>query len=109
LKFWCAAKRHSQTATIVLMLGIGVAGLVYWRGTRSPDLSDDPSMSGFNRAETRQMEQLCGKSGDLIEEWSNDLNQPGTQAMIIAIGSAIVAAGCFYFARRLDFDDHANG
>jgi hypothetical protein len=90
---------------IVLLLGIAGAGVVYWIGIRQSDLSDDPSMLGFDRAETQQMEILYGRSGELIEEWSNDLKQPGTQAIIIAAASVIVAFGCFYFARLLEADD----
>ena len=90
---------------IVLVMGIGGAGILYWLRTRSPDLSDDPSMLGFNRAETRQMGQLYGKQGLLIEEWSEDLKQPGTQAVIIVVFATLIAAGCFYFARLLDYDD----
>jgi hypothetical protein len=88
---------------IALVLGIAGAGIVYW--TRSPDLSDDLSMTGYNRAETRQMEILYGKQGELIEDWSNDLKQPGTQAVIIVVAAALVAGGCFYFARLSDYDD----
>jgi len=90
---------------IVLVLGIAGAGIVYWLGTRSPDVSDDLSMVGYNKAQTRQMEQLYGKSGLLIEEWLDDLKQPGTQATIIAAVSIVVAAGCFYFARLSDDED----
>ena len=90
---------------IVLALGIGGAGILYRLRTRSPDLSDDLSMLGFNRAETRQMGQLYGKSGLLIEKWSKDLKQPGTQAIIIVVISTLIAAGSFYFARLLDDDD----
>jgi hypothetical protein len=90
---------------IVLVLGIAGAGIVYLLGTRSPDLSDDLSMTGYNRAETRQMEILYGKQGELIEDWSNDLKQPGTQAVIIVTAAALVAGGFFYFARLSDYDD----
>jgi hypothetical protein len=93
-----------MAGVIVLVLGMAGAGVVYWMGTRSPDMSDDPSMVGYNRAETRQMGQLYGKSGLLIDEWFNDLKQPGTQAILIAGLSALVAAGCFYFARLSDDD-----
>jgi len=82
-----------------------VAGLVYWQGTRDPDLSNHLSMQGFNHAERRQMARLYGKSGLLIDEWVDDLKQPGTQAVLIAGFSALVFAGCFYFARLLDYDD----
>lgn len=94
--------RLRMAGIIVLVLGIAGAGVVYWLGTRSPDVSDDVSMLGYNKAQTRQMEQLYGKSGLLIEQWFDDLKQPGTQATIIAAVSALIAAGCFYFARLSD-------
>jgi hypothetical protein len=92
-------------AVIVLLLGIICAGWVYWLGTRSLDASDGISMLGYNKPEERQMGMLYGKQGELIENWSNDLKQPGTQAIIIAAASAIIAAGCFYFARLSDLDE----
>ncbi len=55
------------------------------------------------------MGQLYGKSGLLIEQWSDDLKQPGTQAVLIMITSALVAGGCFYFARLLDGGDEPAG
>jgi hypothetical protein len=91
-----------MTGGIVLLLGISSACLVYWIRTRSPDLSDDLSMVGFNRAESRQMGQLFGKMGLLIEDWTNDLKQPGTQAILIASATILIALGCFYFARLSD-------
>jgi hypothetical protein len=53
------------------------------------------------------MGTLYGKQGELIEDWSNDLKQPGTQAIIIAAISVIIASGCFYFARLSENDDEA--
>jgi len=88
-----------MAGVIVLVLGIAGAGLVYWLGTRSPDVSDDLSMVGYNKAQTRQMEQLYGKSGLLIDEWFDDLKEPGTQATLIVAVSALIAGGCFYVAR----------
>ena len=90
---------------IVLVLGLGGAGVVYWLGTRSPDVSDDLSMLGYNKAQTRQMGMLYGKMGPVIEEWFDDLKQPGTQVEIIMVVSIFIAAGCFYFARLLGHDD----
>lgn len=90
---------------VVLLLGVGGTVIVYWMGTRSADLSDDLSMIAYSKPEERQMEILYGKAGELIEEWSNDLKQPGTQAIIIAAVSIIIASGCFYFARLSDDDD----
>jgi len=89
---------------VMLALGIVSAGIVYWLGTRSADASDDLSMVGYNRSEERQMKILYGKQGELIEDWSDDLKQPGTQAIIIIIATTMIAGGCFYFARLLDHD-----
>jgi hypothetical protein len=97
------ARRIRIIGAIVLLLGIIGAGIVYW--TRSPDLSDDLSMVGYNKPEQRQMEILYGKSGEIIEGWANDLKQPGTQAIIIIVTAVLIAGCCFYFARLLDYDD----
>lgn len=91
------ARQLRIIGVIVLLLGIGGAGVVYW--LRPPEVPDDSSMTGYNRAETRQMEMLYGKQGRLIEDLANDLKQPGTQAILIAVASAVIAAGCFHFAR----------
>jgi hypothetical protein len=98
------AARLKMIGIIVLVLGLVGAGVVYWMGTRSPDVSDDLSMLGYNKAQTRQMGMLYGKMGPVIEEWFDDLKQPGTQAEIIVVASIVVAAGCFYFARLLEHD-----
>ena len=90
---------------IVLALGISGAGIVYWLGTRSPDLSDDLSMLGYKKAEQRQMGRLYGKMGTLIEDWTDDLKHPGTQAVLIAGFSVLMAGGCFHFSRLLENDD----
>ena len=90
---------------IVLLLGIGSACIVYWIGIRSADLSDDLSMVRDNIAASRQMGILYGKMGLLIEDLSDELKRPGTQAIIIAGAATLVALGCFYFARLLDNDD----
>jgi hypothetical protein len=105
-------KTSSQRATrlrligiIVLLLGIGGAGLVYWLGTRAADVSGDISMVGYDKARTRQMGMLYGKMGPIIEGWFDDLKQPSTQAEIIVVASIVIAAGCFHFARLLGHED----
>ena len=99
------ARRLRIIGVSVLTLGIVAAGLVYWLGTRNGNLNNDPAMLGFNRAAQRQMGQLYGKSGLLIDQWADDLKQPGTQATLIAVTSVLVAAGCFYFARLGETDN----
>ena len=104
------SRRLRIIGLVVLLLGLGSAGIVYWQGTRSPDVMDDLSMVGFNKAQRRQMGQLYGKMGLAVEQLFDDLKQPGTQAEIIVAVSVLTAAGCFYFARlRKPGDNHADG
>jgi drug/metabolite transporter (DMT)-like permease len=95
-------RRYQFAGLVILLLGFGGAGLVYWQGTRAADLADDPSMTGFFKAESRQMGMLYGQQGVLLEDLKHDLKEPGTQAVLIVAASVILAAGCFYFARLLE-------
>jgi len=87
---------------VVLFLGFVCAGAVYWIGTHSAEPSEDELLPGNAKAEAHQMELLYGKMGLLTMELSDDLKQPGTQALLIAAVSILGAAGCFYFARLTD-------
>ena len=96
------ARESNRLRTIgvaVLLLGIGSACIVYWMGTRSADVTDDASMAGFSKADSRQMGMLYGQMGIMIQDLLDDLKRPGIQAVIILVVAGFVAAGCFYFAR----------
>jgi hypothetical protein len=101
------ARLLRMISIIALVAGVAGTGIVYWLGTREPDASGDLSMAGYNKPEERQMAILYGKQGELIENWSDDLKQPGTQAILIIAFSTAIAAACFYFARLCDADDEA--
>jgi hypothetical protein len=104
------ARQFRIAAIFVLLLGAVGVGLVYWLGSRSVDLSNDPSMLGYQKSESFQMEKLYGQQGLLMDELYHDLKQPGTQALIISVVAVVAAGVCFYFARLLDFehDQHAS-
>jgi hypothetical protein len=91
-------RRLRTIGTIVLLIGLSTAGIVYWIGSRSAKLQDDPMMVGYGRPQERNMELLYGRMGRTIEDLSDDLKRPGTQAALIAGVSIVVAVGCFYFA-----------
>jgi len=97
-------RRYRIAGLVLLFLGLAGAGFVYWRGTQAAESSDDPAMVGFNRRQERQMGLLYGKQGRFIEDLSNSLQQPGTQAVLIAAAAAVVAAGCFRFASILEHE-----
>ncbi|HET6464290.1 MAG TPA: hypothetical protein VFH55_01610 [Nitrospiria bacterium] len=103
-----SGKRHARLraiGVIVFLLGMSGAALVYWLGTRSPDLTDNPLMAGMPKVEARQMGYLYGKMGLVILHLQDNLSRPGTQAILIAAISTLIAFGCFYFARSSDDDD----
>lgn len=104
------AESHVRTAARLRMIGIAVlvlgglcAGLVYWHGRDAKSIADDPSMGGFNKANQRQMELMYGKMGTVTEDFVQWLKKPGTQSALIGVGSVLVAAGCFYFARLASY------
>ncbi|HUA66541.1 MAG TPA: hypothetical protein VME24_11885 [Alphaproteobacteria bacterium] len=96
------AKRLRVIGVVVLALGLVSAGAVYWIRTHSGEPTEDELLAGNAKAESRQMQILYGKMGLLTQELSDDLKQPGTQALVIATVSLLIAAGCFYFARLED-------
>jgi hypothetical protein len=92
-------RRFRVTGALVLLLGLGGAGLVYWRGIRTGEAPVDESLIGYSKVETRQMEIMYGKQGLLLEDLKEDLQQPGNQAFLIAAAAAVLSGGCFYLAR----------
>ena len=93
------ARRFRVAGMLVLLLGLGGAGVVYWRGTRAGEAPVDDSLIGYSKIETRQMEIMYGKQGLLLEDLKEDLRQPGNQAFLLAAAAAALAGGCFYLAR----------
>jgi hypothetical protein len=98
--------RLRLTGVIVLSLGLISAGVLYW--ARSRDANLDQYREAQARAETHQMQWLYGTSGGLTEDLTNALKRPADQAVIIAVVSGLIAAGCFYLGRPLPESDPGN-
>ncbi len=94
---------------VVLLLGLGGAGLVYWTGAPPEDLSANPATARVYKTERREIEINFGKMGLLANDLREDLKQPGTQAVLIAAASILVASGCFYVARWQDGLEEGGG
>jgi len=91
--------RLRMIGALVLLLGLGGAGAVYWTGGPPADLSSDPATARDYKTERRDIEINFGKMGLILDDLMADLERPGTQAAIIALVSILVASGCFYFAQ----------
>ena len=96
------ARRRTRLRTIgwiVLVLGLGSASLLYLLRSGSSALQEDLATVGYARAQEQQMGVLYGKMGLMIDDLWDDLKRPGTQAILIAGVSGLIAAGCFHLAR----------
>jgi len=62
-------------------------------------------MMGNEKAQLRKEEIIFGKPSLLIDSWSQDLKQPGTQALIIIVTAALAAGACFFLAHLLRHAD----
>ena len=97
------ARRLRIAAVFVILLGVIGAETLYWFETRSADRAEDPAMMGNEKAQTRQLEVLYGKSNVALQEWVEEVKQrPGEQAAIVIGFAALLAGGCVYFASWLD-------
>jgi hypothetical protein len=94
--------RLRMIGIVVLLVGLGIAGVVYWTGSPSADLSDDVATAQTSKRAARDIEMNFGKMGLMMSDWMEDLQHPGTQAGIIAVVSMLAASGCFYFAHLLE-------
>ena len=82
----------------VLILGLAGAGLVYALRKPPEDLPDslgDPA--GFKKS-ARELETVFGKTGSFSYALTRDLEDPMIQAVIIAVGTVILAGGFFWAA-----------
>jgi hypothetical protein len=105
---WSSIKPSRRLRAIglaVLVLGVAGAGLFYWVQTRSAAPTMDDLMPGYSSRRSRQIGIIMGTFGMTMMEWLDALKEPGTQAIIIAAVSALVALACFRVARLLDLPD----
>src|ERR1700726_3992636 len=92
---------------VVVGLGIPGAGLFYWIEVRAAAPMIDELLPDYSRERTRDIGIMMGTLGVLMLGWTDALQRPGTQAIIIAAASALVALVCFRLAWVLDYNEQA--
>ena len=93
---------------IVILLGIGIACAVYRSGhagsesqaAADGDWHDDTLSLEDSKSSTHDVEMYGGPLEMLMVKFNEALAQPGSQAALIVVASALVALGCFAAARR---------
>ncbi|MGD0410589.1 MAG: hypothetical protein ABSC18_02720 [Verrucomicrobiota bacterium] len=94
--------RLRMIGVLVLLLGLGGAGTVYWTGTAPEDWSSDPATARAYKTETRNIEVNFGEMGLILNNIMAGLDRPDVQAAGIALVSILAASGCFWFAHWLE-------
>jgi hypothetical protein len=91
----------------VLLVGCSSAALVYFLRTWYATPSPEDLLANYHEANARQMGLLYGHSGVVMWEGLQTLAQPGAQAIVILVVTALVSLICF----RVGWvdDDRAKG
>lgn len=93
-----AGRRLRTIGVLILLIGLGGALLVYWKGT-PPDLPDDLPNADTSKKVARDIEINSGQTGLLLSDLEEDLQEPSVQAIIIAVVTILAAGGCFCVAQ----------
>jgi hypothetical protein len=96
------ARRLRAVGLIVLIAGLGGAGLFYWKVGRSSTPSMDDLLPGYAQQRARQNEILMGTLVVTLLAWADALKDPTTQAVMLAGASALVAVVCFRVAALME-------
>ena len=86
----------------MLVAGLAGAPLFYWAETRARTQTIDELLPGYSHARARQTGILMGSFVATLLGFADSLEDPETQAFIIAVASAIVALVCFRVATLMD-------
>ncbi len=92
------ARRLRIAGVIVLFLGLLGIGTVYWLAIRSGNASDNAMELGYYKSEQLQLQKMYGHQGELMADIYSAFQQPGAQAILIALATALISGGCFFFA-----------
>jgi hypothetical protein len=113
-----SSSRHraalNTVGIVVLILGLAGAGIVFAIGQKQSAgqvantdgaWQDDTLAPGDSKSFSHDVQMYNGTMGLLVVKWWNlcdALKRPGSVAIMIAAGSAVVAGGCFMAAKRND-------
>jgi hypothetical protein len=99
---WTPANWLRFIGSGVLVLGLTAAYLFYRAQSQSIAPTMDELLPGYSERRARQNGILMGSFVVSLLEWADKLKEPGTQAVIIAGVSVLVALCCFRVAWLMD-------
>jgi len=100
--------RLRTVGIIILVLGIIGASIFYYVEARAARPTIEELLPDYAHSQAQQIGVLMGNFGVLLLGWSQVLNRPGPEALIIAAVSALVASGFFRAAHVRDYNDRVH-
>jgi hypothetical protein len=98
--------RLRATGWFVLASGLAGAAVFYWVKARSADaVLNDVTALGYTRSLQHGVGVMMGQFGVMLTEWQEGLTSPIGEALMIAIGAALVAGYFFRVAWVLDAEE----
>jgi hypothetical protein len=100
------AARLKVAGIAILLSGLVVAPIHYWRQTRVAEDNLGDLLPGYNKSMKREMRVQQGTFGIVLMQWSEALDRPITQVLLIVVGAGLLARFCYFAAARaLDDED----
>ena len=92
----------------ILLAGMSVGELIYWRSLQKGSKAEDPLDSQYDsRVYQRDVQRYVGTFGLIMDKWSRavaKLGEPRPLAITIIVFSILAAGGCFMVALRMPRD-----
>jgi hypothetical protein len=96
------SERLRLAGRLVVICGVTAAIVVYWIQSRNQAPELDELTAGFIKARDRQLGQLMGPLGVVMNQWVDVLQRPLSEAILIVAGAAAIAWICFRLAETAD-------
>ena len=90
---------------VVLVCGIAAAIIFYWFKSHNATPELDELTAGYIKSRDRQLGQLMGPFGVMMNQWMEVLQRPSVEALLIAAASAVGAWICFRLSETADEPD----
>ena len=96
------SERLRIAARVVLVCGVVAAIVFYWIRSRNAAPEVDELAAGYLKARDRQLGQLMGPLGVVMNQWADFLQQTWVEALLIVACAAAVAWICIRLSETAD-------
>ena len=93
------ARRIRWVGVLVLAAGLLTAGRIWWVERHRTEPTIEEVLPGTAARNSRQMGILYGPIVQAVWDFYQELQQPYTEAPLVAVASLIVMIGCFRLAQ----------